>query len=326
MKGLFCAVIIITIMGAVFGGTVSGRLIFETTEPSSAQGIAAVLTEGQMHQLASGELDYEEIAFALLYSPPWNFTVSGSFSDDSLYYAFGIVVADDSSLEGNPMGVYPLSPFHTNGGSYEGVEIPVDDTIDLNIIIHPGDIEFTNIYAIVMDMSSALFSGTTELDTDFVVPIFDTLPIIENVPSGLKQVLVFKDENGNELYDAGEPFAYCESIDTPFVFAAAGVPDSMIAQAFLNEWKVKEHKPMVKEISLRLYPSPFNSELLIEADLPEGKHNITITDISGRVVHHSEMENSSVYKWNPQDLTSGIYNVRIRGDNFIVEKNAVYLK
>ena len=310
--------------GVLFAGTISGRFVFECTEPPTAQGIAAVLTENEMRALAGGTLDYEAIDFALVSSSPWSFSIPGDFYDDSLYYAFGIAVVSDSVLKGNPMGMYPLSPFHTVGGDFDGLEIPMDDTVNISLIVHPGTIEFTDIYALVMDMSQGMFSGTGEMDTDFVVPILDTNATIENVPSGLKQILVFKDENGNEMFDDGEPYGYCQSMDTAFVFAAAGIP--FTPEATLSDTKIDEKRVITPQIAINLYPSPFNSELAIEIDAPAGEYKIVISDISGKIVHSGTIYAKTTYKWSPENLSSGIYNIKISGQNFTAEKNAVYLK
>ncbi len=312
-------------VGMAAGGTIAGRLVFECTEPTSAQGIAAVLTEGQMRALAAGSLDYSSLAYTLVAASPWTFEINSDFSDDSSYYAFGLVVVNDSTLEGNPMGIYPYSPFHTADGDYEGVEIPVDDTVDITIhlTIDP-ELEFSNIYALVLDISQGLFSGTGELDTDLVAPITDTLAVVENVPSGLKQIVIFKDENGNEFPDEEEPQTFCVSLDTPFVFAAAGVPASLEPQAHLSLEKVSEIKPEM--VKVKLYPSPFNSELFINAHLPEGKYELQIEDISGKVVYETNIYGNDLIKWNASSEHSGIYLVKISGNGINIVKRVMYLK
>ncbi|MCD6595475.1 T9SS type A sorting domain-containing protein [bacterium] len=324
MREAMAVLILVAVLGIVFAGTIDGRFVFECTEPSTAQGFAAVLTENAMRSLAGGSIDYTDVDFAMVSEPPWSFSIPGEFDDDSLYYAFGVAIVNDAVLEGNPIGMYPLSPFNTSGGNYVGVEIPMADTVDISIIIHPGDVEFTDIYALVLDMSQGMFSGTGEMDTDFVVPIYDTAAIIDNVPSGLKQILIFKDENSNAMYDDGEPYGYCQSIDTSFVFAAAGVP--MIPEATLRIDKIDEKRVITPQIAMNLYPSPFNSELAIEIDAPAGEYKLKISDISGKIVHSGNVCGGTSYKWSPENLSSGIYNVKISGQNFVIQKNAVYLK
>ncbi|HDG67994.1 MAG TPA: T9SS type A sorting domain-containing protein [candidate division Zixibacteria bacterium] len=326
MRKILALLTVGLVLGSAFGGTISGRLVFNCEEPPSAQGIAAVVTEAQMQALASGELDYSSLSYGLIMGSPWSFEITGEFSDDSSYYAFGFVVVNDSALEGNPMGVYPLSPFHTADGDYDGVEIPVDDTVDVTIHIHPApDIEFTDIYALVMDISEGMFSGSGTMDTDFVAPIADTEAVIENVPSGLKQILIFKDENGNGMPDPEEPQAYCTTLDTSFVFAADGVPPSLVPEAYLSAEKIDEHNlPNTFEVSV--YPSPFNSALEIKTNLPAGVYDLTISDISGKVVHSARVEGKCVYKWKPADVPSGIYYIHIAGNNISVQKQAIYMK
>lgn len=316
-------------VGSVFGGRISGRFVFNCAEPDpSAQGVAVALTENQMRALAAGELDPSDIDLAFVTGPGWTFEIPDTarpFSDDSAYYAFGAVVSG-SSFEGNPMGIYPLSPFHTADGEYDGVEIPLDDTVDVHINLRVApDIEFSNIYASVVDVTEMTFSGSGVPDTDFVVAIEDTNAVIENVPSGLKQILIFKDENGNRMPDPEEPQAYCTTLDTPFVFAADGMPPSIVPQAYLSAEKIDEHNlPNTFEVSV--YPSPFNSALEIKTNLPAGIYDLTISDISGKVVHSARIENKCVYKWKPADVPSGIYYIHIAGNDISVQKQAIYMK
>ena len=323
MRKILALLTVGLVLGSAFGGTISGRLVFNCEEPPSAQGIAAVVTEAQMQALASGELD--TIPYTLIMGPPWSFEITGEFSDDSAYYAFGAVMSG-GSFEGNPMGIYPLSPFHTADGEYDGVEIPLDDTVDVHINLRVApDIEFSNIYASVVDVTEMTFSGSGAPDTDFVVAIEDTNAVIENVPSGLKQILIFKDENGNEMPDPEEPQAYCVSLDTPFVFAADGVPPSLVPEAYLSAEKIDEHNlPNTFEVSV--YPSPFNSALEIKTNLPAGIYDLTISDISGKTVHSARVEGKCVYKWKPANVPSGIYYIHIAGNNISVQKQAIYMK
>jgi len=325
MRKILALLTVGLVLGSAFGGTISGRLVFNCEEPPSAQGIAAVVTEAQMQALASGELDYSSLSYGLIMGPPWSFEITGEFSDDSDYYAFGAVMSG-SSFEGNPMGIYPLSPFHTADGEYDGVEIPLDDTVDVHINLHLApDIEFSNIYASVVDITEMTFSGSGAPHTDFVVAIEDTNAVIENVPSGLKQILIFKDENDNEMPDPEEPQAYCTILDTPFVFAADGVPPSLVPEAYLSAEKIDEHNlPNTFEVSV--YPSPFNGALEIKTNLPAGIYDLTISDISGKVVHSARVEGKCVYKWEPADVPSGIYYIHITGNNISVQKQAIYMK
>jgi len=318
------AILNLLLIGMIFGGTIGGRVVFNCPEPTGGFGGATILTEEQMAQLITGGLEITDVPMDTLMSPPWVYEVEGTFSDDSAYYAFAVIIVDMAALKGNPMGIYQDSPFNTIDGSAEGIEIMVDDTIDLELMIHPGDIEFTNIHALVCDLSNSIMSGVVELDTEMTVEVFDTFCIIPNVPSGLKQILIFKDDNENHIFDDGETNAYVYTMDTTFVFAVAGNP--FMGECYLEGDFVNEKRPAVREIDISLYPSPFNSELAILIDAPAGNYSLEICDIAGKQITSFDVSGGDRMKWQPNELQSGVYLVQLIGNGCVVEKKAIYMK
>ncbi len=318
------AILNLLLMSMVFGGTIGGRVVFSCPEPAGGFGGATILTEGQMAQLITGAIEITEVPMDTLMSPPWVYEVEGTFSDDTGYFAFAVIVVDMVALKGNPMGIYQDSPFNTTGGSAEGIEIMVDDTIDLELLIHPGDVEFTDIYALVCDLSNSIMSGVVELDTEMTVLVSDTFCIIPNVPSGLKQILIFKDENENAIYDEGETNAYVRTMDTTYVFAVIGNP--FMGECYLEGDFVNEKRPAIREIDISLYPSPFNSELAISIDAPAGNYSLEICDIAGKQITSFDVSGGDRMKWRPDGLQSGVYFVRLIGNGYVVEKKAIYMK
>jgi hypothetical protein len=61
-------------------------------------------------------------------------------------------------------------------------------------------------------------------------------------------------------------------------------------------------------------PNPFNEQLCIEY-LPDSIFNISITDISGKIVYKALSNNSGKSLLHLQDLQSGIYFLNVKGSN-----------
>ncbi len=78
----------------------------------------------------------------------------------------------------------------------------------------------------------------------------------------------------------------------------------------------------ISNYQLSIYPNPSRGKFVIRYSLND-KHNnlrLTIHDISGRLVESFELDKSSPYKnvikWEPKNLVSGIYFVKLATKNF----------
>jgi hypothetical protein len=71
-----------------------------------------------------------------------------------------------------------------------------------------------------------------------------------------------------------------------------------------------------REDLVRVYPNPANSQVNIRVNKFAGKLEVQIIDINGRIVLDQVDENFNVEKSiNINDLQSGIYIVKVTGDN-----------
>ncbi len=321
------AVLAIACLSAAFAGTVTGSLVFMSGEitVADAPGVAVFMTTGQMREFLSGGLDITAVATGLT-AAPWNFEVTYDFSDDSSYWAFGGAVPSLADLTGGNFGISSSSPIHTVGGNASDVEIEIDDTVDVTVVVRPGSIPFTNILADMFDYTAAVLSGDPSMFFyEATYEVTDTICIFENVAAGIKQIRFYQDENRNREFDEGELYAFAETMDTSVVMAVyGGERPEFQAVCMLDPAKV-ESSPRVMAPSMSMYPSPFNSELIIDLGTINTSYRVEISDMRGTVVH-SATSNTPIYKWQPASQPSGIYTVRATFGNKIVEKKAIYIK
>ena len=80
-----------------------------------------------------------------------------------------------------------------------------------------------------------------------------------------------------------------------------------------------------------IYPNPFNPSTDIHYSI-EKTTNVTISiyDINGRLivnlVDQIQLEGNHLTKWTPDNLSSGIYLVKLVADNYIMTKKIILLK
>ncbi|MDZ7722854.1 MAG: T9SS type A sorting domain-containing protein [candidate division KSB1 bacterium] len=79
------------------------------------------------------------------------------------------------------------------------------------------------------------------------------------------------------------------------------------------------------------FPNPFNLYTRIEYDLPESAEVcISIYDINGKFVSHliQTRQNAGSYKiiWQPENLSSGTYLIRMQADGFTSVHKCLFLK
>jgi hypothetical protein len=76
---------------------------------------------------------------------------------------------------------------------------------------------------------------------------------------------------------------------------------------------------------LTIYPNPFNSSCKISFNR-QIAGTVEITDISGRIVFQKAFSNTNEIIWDSHDAPTGIYLIRVKSGNSIINKKAVLLK
>lgn len=76
------------------------------------------------------------------------------------------------------------------------------------------------------------------------------------------------------------------------------------------------------ELEINIYPNPFNSDITIQLT-KEDNYNITLFDISGKLVLSSRFENTNEIKLDALDLSKGQYILRIQNDDTIITRKIV---
>jgi len=84
---------------------------------------------------------------------------------------------------------------------------------------------------------------------------------------------------------------------------------------------VNESPLSPKDISISIFPNPFNSSVHIRADYPG---DFRIYDITGREIASFERENSVI--WHPEEARSGVYIVEFVSGHVRTTQKAVLLK
>jgi hypothetical protein len=115
------------------------------------------------------------------------------------------------------------------------------------------------------------------------------------------------------------------------VIADCGVPPA--ATTLLSRAEQPEQaEPLVRgeETQLRVFPNPFVSRMQVDVYLPEhGQADVYIMDLGGRRVHQlaSGQYAAGVYRlsWKPEQLTGGIYFVRLIYQDQVNTRKVVYV-
>jgi len=110
-----------------------------------------------------------------------------------------------------------------------------------------------------------------------------------------------------------------------FAFIAADYPSGVIATVErLDTMKIEEKTiPKKQQLSLRVFPNPFNKALWI--DVPDECTRLDIIDGSGKVVGQLAPTGKHIL-WHPKGLPSGTYFIRAITNNGIFVVKAIYLK
>ncbi len=306
-------------LSVLLAGTISGYFTFECAEPTSfMMAYASIVKVSDI-----GSIDFTSLPYSIVSPPDWSFSITADFYDDTAYYAVGGIII--STIEpGNPMGVFPENPFHTVSGNAGGIEIVIDDTVDLCINATTTGGEFEDIYVNIYDAIPEFFAGEPA-SLERTSPLPDTLYTITDIPAGPKYVEVFKDLNGNEELDIDEPSAFYESPESNIVFAVGGFHDTIRVSLDLSS--VSEWKSTIEGIALRVFPSPFNSAANIEVILPGvSDATLEIFDISGKSVLNRDVHGSSSFPWRPEGVPCGLYIVNVSAAGRTIQRRVLYVK
>ena len=107
-----------------------------------------------------------------------------------------------------------------------------------------------------------------------------------------------------------------------------------ILQNFLHEpiTSINDNKELIKEFIVNsLYPNPFNPTTTLEFYLPfSNQVSIEVYNIIGErldVIFNSKLNSGwHNYKWQPSNLSSGVYFIRISAGEFNTTKKTILLK
>ena len=319
MRKFVFTVLLFALVSASSAGTISGTFIFECAEPTTYT--IAYASAFTVSSISSG--DFMSAPYDIVV-PPWDYEITYDFDDDSEYYAVGSVIIGDISdiTDGNPMGMFPGSPFHTVGGAAEDVDIVLDDTVDITIGVNVVGGAFENIYVNIYDAVPYFLAGG-DPTLEITLPMEDTIQTISDVPAGPKYIQFFKDLNDDGVWDEEEHSVYIETPESNLVFAVGGFYDTLRATLDLSE--IVEKSVPGNMLALDVSPSPFNSSARIEISGISDDAFVEISDVSGRIVYRNEVAGNLVFEWKPKNLAGGLYFVNLfSGENRII-KRIVYM-
>ena len=309
--------IVLALISMSFCGTVTGYFTFLCEEPPS-EAMSYVIV-APLSVFATGDF------YSVPYTSPdasWDFSLTADFSDEEEYYAVGMVLTYIGS--GIPMGIYPESPFHTNDGEAADIEITLDDTVNSFFMVNPADITFENIYLSFYDAISMYYTGGDSI-LEKTVPLIDTFELVENIPSGIKFVCAFKDINDNAMWEDGEPIAFAETPESNLVIIAGGVSDTVyidFATGGINEYYTLELRPR-----LHIHPSPFNNAMIIDIEIHDKRQStLQIIDIAGEIVFSRKIDDEKHIVWEPDNISTGLYLVRLTTMGTSIVKRVVYIR
>jgi len=108
--------------------------------------------------------------------------------------------------------------------------------------------------------------------------------------------------------------------------------DKSVIVTFTPVVSVESAFDIPTEYSLKQnYPNPFNPSTMVEYSIPaESKVILDIFNVQGELVEIlvDNYQSEGVYKinWNPTNLTSGLYILRMRAGNFFSSRKLVLMK
>jgi hypothetical protein len=81
-----------------------------------------------------------------------------------------------------------------------------------------------------------------------------------------------------------------------------------------------------KAATINLFPNPANNHLSIELGSIHPKVDVTITDITGKIIYSTSATNTEKIEVNAKDFAAGVYLVQIQSADFIATKKLVVEK
>ena len=78
--------------------------------------------------------------------------------------------------------------------------------------------------------------------------------------------------------------------------------------------------------SINLFPNPVNNHLTIALGSNNKKVDVTITDITGKIIYATTASETQKIEVNTEDFKAGIYVVQIQSADFIATKKLVVEK
>jgi len=108
--------------------------------------------------------------------------------------------------------------------------------------------------------------------------------------------------------------------------------DKNIIATFTKIVSVKNEIEIPNEFALKQnYPNPFNPSTVIEYSIPkESKVQIDIFNVQGELIKTlvNNYQHAGVYKisWSPNNLSSGLYILRMRADAFSSSRKIIFMK
>ncbi len=194
----------------------------------------------------------------------------------------------------------------------------MDVTIGVNVV---GG-SFENIMANIYDAIPYFFSGA-EPTLEMTVPINDTIETITDIPAGPKYIQIFQDIDESGIWEEGEPNIYIETPESNLVFAVGGFYDTLRTTLDIS---AIANKSLPKNATImKAFPSPFNSAVRIDIRNAGSGDVLDICDISGKTVYYNTISGNESVLWKPENLSGGIYFVRLSGDGADIVKRIVYI-
>ncbi len=176
-------------------------------------------------------------------------------------------------------------------------------------------------------------------DSYFKVHHRNAMGTNDNPPDDLKNsyeyvfpnsgALIGGPQDYNDFVNDVNQYIYTESGDdynAPLVALLAFLVHTVGEEEGIKDSKVE------KDFSLKTYPNPFNPVVNIEFNLPSPtKVSLKVYDIGGNLVkslieNKGMKEGSYRYKLNGSKLSSGVYFIKLEGNNFNLVKKVVLMK
>jgi len=185
-------------------------------------------------------------------------------------------------VSGDPAGLYPESPFHTVGGNFSGIVIPIATSVNLHGSVYYSGGTYDHVFLNIYDLFPAIVTHDTVLEIG-PIPLDGPDFLIRDVPSGPKLVQAFVDKNENGEFDTCETNAYLQNSFEGIVLAGGGFDEELII--YLYEEGFGENFTTPSELAMELSPNPVNGAVEIEVRLGKpAELDLRIFDTNGKLI------------------------------------------